>query len=681
MTKAESPSKESEAALAGVTPMMRQYLALKERHPGYLLFYRMGDFFEMFFDDAIAASAALDIALTKRGKHMGEDIAMCGVPVHQAEAYLHKLTSHGFRVAVCDQLENPAEAKKRGAKSVVRRDVVRLVTAGTLTEDALLEGRAHNFLAALAGTGRSMAMAWADISTGAVFVQPAAASDLSVLLARVEPRELLVPERLIQRTDLFELLAERRDALTTLPDARFSSANAAKLLQDSFGVGTLDSFGSFDRAEIAALGALVDYLILTQKGVLPALRAPTRYASDDIVQIDTATRTNLELVHTLSGSRKGALLDAIDRTCTHAGGRLLSARLAAPSTRPVIVGRRLDAIGHFIGAEDLRRDARAALRAAPDLERALARLTLNRGGPRDLAAIRDGLRAAEGVAGLMDVIVDLGVPEELADARRHLTGYAVLVDRLARALRPDLPVQTRDGEFIAVDYSSELDELRTLRDQSRKLILDLEGGYKRESGVSALKIKHNNVLGYFVEVSAAHGETLRDYRDADGTATFVHRQTMANATRFTTPALADLERRISEAADKALTLELALFSDLVGEVCGRAREIAATAEALAVVDVAAGLAELAVAERYCRPTVDDSVRFAITGGRHPVVEQALRKAGESDFVPNGCVLEGHDESGGRLWLVTGPNMAGKSTFLAPECSDRHPGPGGQLCPC
>ncbi|MGF1626908.1 MAG: DNA mismatch repair protein MutS, partial [Alphaproteobacteria bacterium] len=366
----------------GATPMMQQYLALKARHPGYLLFYRMGDFFEMFFEDAVQAAAALDIALTKRGKHLGEDIAMCGVPVHQAEGYLHKLTSKGFRVAVCEQLEDPALAKQRGgAKAVVRRDVVRLVTAGTLTEDALLDGRSHNYLAALADTGStlgsgSLALAWADISTGAVAVQAATPSDLPALIARVEPRELLLPERLLQHSALFETFAERKSALTPQPNARFSSAGGAKLLQQVYGVGTMDGFGGFERAEIAALGALVDYLLLTQKGTLPALRRPQRLQPGDTVQIDAATRANLELVRTLSGERRGALLDAVDRCCTQPGGRLLAARLAAPSTDIAEIGRRLDAVAHFVAGDSLRAEARAALRGAPDLERALARLTV-----------------------------------------------------------------------------------------------------------------------------------------------------------------------------------------------------------------------------------------------------------------------------------------------------------------
>ncbi|MEZ5670628.1 MAG: DNA mismatch repair protein MutS [Alphaproteobacteria bacterium] len=666
MSDLDSPPAEAapDGVPDGATPMMQQYLALKARHPGYLLFFRMGDFFEMFFDDAVAASQALDIALTKRGKHLGEDIAMCGVPVHQAEAYLHRLTGQGFRVAVCDQLEDPAEAKKRGgAKAVVRRDVVRLVTAGTLTEDALLDGRAHNFLAALADAAGALALAWADISTGAVAVQPVAEADLAAALARIEPSEILLPERLLQRPDLFEALGERKAALTPQPDARFSSANAARLLQQTYAVGTMDAFGGFGRAETAALGALVDYLLLTQKGALPALRPPVRMAAGDVVQIDAATRANLELVRTLGGGRKGALLDAVDRTCTHAGGRLLAARLAAPATDPAAIARRLDAVGHFVAAEELRRDVRAALRAAPDLERALARLSLGRGGPRDLAAIRDGLAAAAGVAALVDRAAGLGLPDETAAACGRLTGHDVLVDRLARALKDELPALPRDGDFVAAGYAPELDALRTLRDRSRKLILELEGRYRKDSGVASLKIRHNNVLGYYIEVTATHGETLRNHRSDEGTAAFVHRQTMANAVRFTTTELAELERRIAEAADKALALELALFADLAGEATGRAAEIGATAEALAAIDVAAGLAELAATQRYCRPTVDASDRFAIAGGRHPVVELALSRAGDSGFVPNGCTLEGTAADGGRLWLVTGPNMAGKSTFL------------------
>jgi DNA mismatch repair protein MutS len=634
--------------------MMVQYLEIKRAHPEHLLFYRMGDFYELFFDDAVKASAALDITLTKRGRHDGADIPMCGVPVHSHEAYLSRLIRRGFKVAVCEQVEDPAEARKRGgAKALVKREVVRLITPGTLTEDTLLEAHRHNYLAALAEAERHLALAWLDMSTGEFWVQSIEPTRLAAALARLEPGELLVSERLLQRQDLFECFAERRPALTPLPGGRFDSENARRRLETLYGVRALDAFGNFGRAELAAAGALIDYVDLTQKGRLPRLSPPRRVADGAALEVDAATRRNLEFERTLGGERRGSLLGTIDRTLTGAGARLLAARLAAPLTDPGAIARRLDMVQLFVEDGPLRDAVRVVLRRCPDVERALSRLTLGRGGPRDLAAVGDALaeaprlRTALAGGGLAEP------PEGIRKAARDLGHHQVLVDRLARALGPELPVAARDGGFIAAGYAPALDELRTLRDESRRLVAGLERRYREETGIAALKVRHNNVLGYFVEATATHADKLM------AESRFVHRQTLASAVRFATTELADLERRIAEAGDKALALELELFQDLVGEVAGRAEAVALAARALARLDVAAALAELAVSERYCRPQVDDSLAFAVEGGRHPVVEAALKAGDAGPFVANDCDLAPER----RLWLVTGPNMAGKSTFL------------------
>jgi DNA mismatch repair protein MutS len=640
------------AALA--SPAMTQYLAAKRQHPDCLLFYRMGDFYELFFDDAVKASQALDIALTKRGQHAGQDIPMCGVPAHAADAYLSKLIRRGFKVAVCEQMEDPAEAKKRGAKAVVRREVIRIVTPGTITEDTLLDARSHNYLAALADAGGGLGLAWLDVSTGDFFVQPANAADLGAALARLEPGELLLPDRLLQHPPLFELLGEWKSALSPLPSARFDSENARRRLESLYGVRALDGFGAFTRAELAAAGSLVDYVALTQAGKLPRLEAPRRVARGAVLEIDGATRRNLELTRSLSGDRRGSLLATIDRTLTGAGARLLAARLSAPLTDPAAIARRQDGVAFFVADERLRQTLRERLRRVPDIERALSRLSLGRGGPRDLAAIRDALSEAAQLRAVLEQPPQLTtLPAGLDAVRRDLGHHVELVGRLARALAADLPLLARDGGFIAQGYSPELDELRTLRDASRRLIVDLEGRYRADTGISSLKIRHNNVLGYYVETTSIHADKL--LKDS----AFIHRQTMASAMRFTTVALGDLEQRIATAADKALAIELAMFDDLVGEVTARAESLALAAQALAALDVATALADLAVTEHWCRPLLDDSRAFDIRQGRHPVVEAALARAHESAFVPNGCDL-GEAQ---RLWLVTGPNMAGKSTFL------------------
>jgi DNA mismatch repair protein MutS len=642
---------DSRSAVDEATPLMAQYLALKAENPDCLLFYRMGDFYELFFEDAVAASGALDITLTKRGKHNGQDIQMCGVPVHAAETYLQRLIKKGFRVAVCEQMEDPAEAKRRGSKSVVRRDVIRLVTPGTLTEDSLLDARRHNYLAALAEVRGALALAWVDVSTGAFSVEAPEAPSLPAALARLEPGELLVADRLIQDPALFETFAPWKARLTPLPAARFDSENARKRLEHLYGVAALDGFGAFSRAEVAACGVLVDYIELTQKGRIPRLAPPRREAAGAILEIDPATRRNLELHETLSGERQGSLLSVIDRTVTGAGGRLLAQRLAAPLTDPAEIARRLDAVGFLVAEEAPRKALRAMLSHAPDIERALSRLSVGRGGPRDLVGIREGLaRAAEARAAL-DALAHL--PAALTEAARDLGHHAALIERLARAIRPDPPAWTRDGGFIAEGYAPQLDELRTLRDESRRLIAGLQAKYARDTGVASLKIRHNNVLGYFIEVTATNADKM-----PTGGA-FHHRQTMANAVRYSTAELSELQGRIDRAADQALALELELFEDLVGEVAARAEPIALAADALARIDVAAALAELAATRRYVRPRIDESKAFAIVGGRHPVVEASLSAAHAADFVPNDCDLAASQ----RLWLVTGPNMAGKSTFL------------------
>jgi DNA mismatch repair protein MutS len=633
---------------AAATPLMAQYLDIKRRHPDCLLFYRMGDFYELFFEDAAAAAKALDITLTKRGKHEGGDIPMAGVPVHAADGYLSRLIRQGFKVAVCEQVEDPAEAKKRGNKAPVRRAVVRVVTPGTLTEDTLLDARRHNYLVALGEAGGGLGLAWLDLSTGDFFLQPLDRLGLGAALARLEPGELLVPERLTARDEL----ADWKRVLTPLANPRFDSEAGRRRLENLFRVASLDAFGAFGRPELAAAGALVDYVELTQQGKLPRLGTPRRIAAGAVMEIDAATRRNLELTQTLAGERRGSLLAAIDRTVTGGGARLLAERLSAPLTDPAAIAARHDAVEFFVVAERLREDVRAALRRCPDLERSLSRLTVGRGGPRDLAALRDGLALAAELRALFSGEGLPLQPDEVKAAAAALGDHARLVGLLASSLAADLPLLARDGGFIAAGCSADLDELRRLRDDSRRTIAELQARYAAETGVATLKIRHNNVLGYYIEVGPNHGSKLAQ-------PLFIHRQTLASAMRFTTVELSELESRIASAADRALAVELALFEKLCAEVNGEAEAIAAAASGLARLDVAASLAEIAAEQRWCRPEIDDSFSFSVESGRHPVVEQALAMQHAGPFVANDCELR----AGERLWLLTGPNMAGKSTFL------------------
>jgi len=636
--------------------MMRQYLAIKASHPDHLVFYRMGDFYELFFDDAVRASAALDIALTKRGQHLGEDIKMCGVPVHSHEAYLSRLIRQGFKVAVCEQVEDPAEARKRGAKSVVERAVVRVITPGTLTEDSLLDARSHNYLAAVAEAQGELALAWLDLSTADFATQPLQPAQLAAALARLAPGELLVPDRLLAREALKSAFEDWNSALTPLPSARFDSDNAAKRLQAAFNVAALDSFGAFTRAEIAACGALLDYVDLTQAGKRPALSPPRRERPDGTMEIDPATRRNLELVKSLDGKRDGSLLATIDRTLTGPGARLLAERLAAPLTDRAEIERRLDLVQLFVERPALREKVREALKRTPDVERALQRLSVGRGGPRDLLALRDGLDFAEALSAMLGAEPEALAPPPapLGEIVKAATGHRPLIQSLSVALAEEPPLFARDGGFIRAGYRPELDEQRTLRDDSRKTVAALEAKYRTATGVATLKIRHNNMIGYHIEVTATHADKL----DLAALG-FTRRQSMSNATRFSTAELADLETRIGRAADQALAIELSIFEGLLGEAMAVSVAVVAAGRALAALDVAAASAELATSGNYVRPVLSDDTQFKLDGGRHPVVEAALSRRGGTGFVPNDCDLG----DARRLWLLTGPNMAGKSTFL------------------
>ena len=638
---------------ATVTPMMAQYLEIKSGYPDALLFYRMGDFYELFFDDAVAAAEALDIALTKRGKHDGNDIPMCGVPVHAAEGYLLTLIRKGFRVAVGEQLETPAEAKKRGNKSVVKRDVVRLVTPGTLTEESLLEARRHNYLAAFAEVRDSHALAWVDISTGAFHVMTVPLVRLGPELARLAPSELLIAEG--KESEHRELEAEFGLSLTSLARASFDSTGAEARLCTLFGVTSLDAFGSFERAEVSAMGALIEYLDMTQKGNLPLLRKPVKEAEARTIQIDAATRRNLELTHSLSGGRSGTLLAVMDRTVTASGARLLERRISSPSRVLETIHARLEAVDFAVNSPRVAQDIRDRLRSVPDLERALSRLSLDRGGPRDLAAIRNGLSEA---AYFNQTLHALDFPPLLKDAVSNLAGHDELVDLLDEALIAEPPLLVRDGGFIAQGYREELDEVRQLRDEGRSVVAKMQAQFVTDTGISALKIKHNNVLGYFIETTSTHAEKMLSPPLSDK---FIHRQTTANQVRFTTVELSELETKILNAGNHAVELEKHLYASLREAILAKSGEIGATSAALAELDLAAALADLAQSENWVKPVVDNSRAFDIQGGRHPVVERALAQQSGAQFVANDCNLSADTDAA--IWLLTGPNMAGKSTYL------------------
>jgi DNA mismatch repair protein MutS len=644
------------------TPVMEQYIEIKAANPDCLLFYRMGDFYELFFEDAEIAARALGIVLTKRGKHLGSDIPMCGVPVHRSDEYLHRLIAMGHRVAVCEQLEDPAEARKRGGKSVVRRDVIRLVTPGTLTEDTLLDARRNNYLLAIArarssaGEESRFAIAWIDISTGEFRIAECDRAAVAADIARLEPGEIIVSDALYDDPELAPYLRSL-PAVTPLTRDVFDGASAERRLAGYFGLSTTEGFGALSRLELTTAAACITYVERTQLGQRPPLSPPVREPQGTTLLIDQATRSNLELVRTLSGERRGSLLAAVDRSVTAAGSRLLAQRLAAPLTDAAAIGRRHDAVAFFVANAGARGDVRERLKAAPDLARSLARLVVGRGGPRDLAAVRDGITAAAGLAARLEQFPEIA--EELAQATQSLRRPdPAIAAELATALADELPYLKRDGGFVRTGYDTVLDEARALRDESRRVIAALQGRYADTAAVRALKIRHNNVLGYFVEVTAQHGDKLMA---PPLNATFIHRQTLAGQVRFTTTELGELEAKIASAADRALGIELESFDKLAATVTAAAAAIKDAAGALAILDVATALAQLAIERHYVRPEIDASLDFIIEGGRHPVVEQVLTG---DPFVANDCDLSPPaPATHGRIYLLTGPNMAGKSTYL------------------
>ncbi len=630
------------SAPAGTTPMMAQYLTLKAEAGDCLLFYRMGDFFELFFDDARTAAQVLDIALTSRGEHQGEPIPMCGVPVHSAEGYLARLIKAGCRVAIAEQVETPEEAKKRGgSKALVARDIVRFVTAGTLTEEALLEPRRANVLAAVCEVRGTIGLAACDISTGRMELEECSGDRLGAALARLGASEVVVPEG----------WSDAPHEAIVRPPRDFASDGGEARLKAVHGVATLDGFGSFSRAMLAAAGGLVGYLDHVGRGKLPLLLPPVGRDGQAHLAMDEATRASLEILVSSQGSRRGSLIEAIDRCVTGAGARLLAEDLSAPLTDAAMIEARLALVDWLHGNPLLRSDLRAVLRALPDIGRALGRIVAGRGSPRDLGQLRDGLSEARRIHDHLHRQQDR--PALLEALLPHFTGHGALTDLYARALVPTPPTERAQGGFIAEGYDHALDELRRISGDARRAIAVLEAKYREQTGIAALKIRHNGVLGYFVEVPARHADALMAPDSG-----FTHRQTMAGAVRFNALALHEEASRIAEAGGHALAAEEAHFEELVTQAVAARHAIAATADALARLDVACGQAERAAEGGWCRPQVVEDSRLEIEGGRHPVVEAALAAKG-GRFVANDCRLSAQD----RLWLVGGPNMGGKSTFL------------------
>lgn len=639
-------------ALDGVTPSMKQYLAIKAQHADMLLFYRMGDFYELFFDDARVAAQTLDIALTKRGTMHGHPIEMCGVPYHAADAYLQRLIAAGHKVAICEQLETPEEAKARGGyKAVMHRDVVRIVTAGTITEENLLSSHHSNYLAALARHEDQMTLACIELTTGAFHFMETTHANLSADLARYDPSEIIVAQRDFEHTPVQEALKEYRSRCTVRSDALMHPEQAQRALARYYDATHTDVWGIERPADVTACGMVCDYVYVTQKASVPRLDEPRKVLPKEYMQLDAATARNLELTHNLQGQRKGSLLAVIDHTHSAAGGRLLAQWLMQPLAHAASINARLDAVLWIKEHQVLRTSLCDWLKQSTDLERALGRLHLGRGGPRDMQAVRTACYVATEIYTLLASQSSDEMPLLWRNLLHELGSHSALGEELQRALRDDVPLLARDGGFIREDYDCGLDELRTMRDESRRVIASMQQRYSDETGITSLKIKHNHVLGYYIEITKRHEPHILSH--------FIHRQSMKDVLRYSTVELGELEQKIVSAADRALKLELELYEQVLAKILSQSDRLISAARALAHIDVLVSFAELAHKRRYVRPIIDDSMRFTIEAGRHPVVEHFLMQDKGTPFIGNDCTLE-HKT---RLWLLTGPNMAGKSTFL------------------
>lgn len=656
----------AEKQMHKTTPMMEQYIEIKAAYPDVLLFYQMGDFYELFFQDAIQAANSLKITLTKRGKYLGEDIPMCGVPVHACHDYLQKLISLGYRVALCEQAESPMEAKKRGYKSVVKRRVVRLVTPSTLTEAQLLDPQQSNYFVTLGYDEKtqSYAISWVDISTGIFGVAPSSFDHLLTDLMRYEPKEIIISDAFSQNPAYANLLKILGRLVIFEPQSYFDAKAAVNRILSFYNVFSLDSFSPFTNAELSAISSALAYVQKTQLDQHPPLMKPVSVTENDFVFMDNATKNNLELLCSLSGKKKGSLLSAIDRTTTGSGARLLRERLITPLKNSYKINERLESVMFFYQEPQIQNDLLALLQRSSDMPRALSRLALIRGSPHDLQNLANGL---EILIKIHKIFKNSLLPRELSDANEILKKTPIsLMQTLKSALADELPNSKKDGDFIRPLYNKALDEARQLRDESRIIIANMQQDYILETGIKNLKIKYNNVLGYFIEITAMNADKL--LKDPKYNTKFIHRQSMTNAVRFTTKELNDMQIKISQAAERALEIELNIFDDLSRQLIEFSDFIQKATLSLSIFDVSNALATLAREQNYKKPIVDDSLTFIIEKGRHPVVEQALHEKSEKPFIANDCNLSPiksseNSEKKGTLWLLTGPNMGGKSTFL------------------
>ena len=646
------------------TPMMQQYLSVKEQYKDYLLMYRMGDFYEMFFDDAMTASKALDIALTHRGTYMGKPVPMCGIPYHAFSSYMPKLVKQGIKVAICEQTEDPAEAKKRGYKAVVRREVSRIITAGTLTEDNLLNGSFNNYLMSVVindGLDVKVSVAIADISTGEFSVQSFEENAIAELISFVvikNPAEIIISDEDIKNPKLETFVSQFKSKLVLKPKTFFDEINSKRNICDIFKVSDVSVIGNFSSPEIEVQGAILNYIQLTQIGQLPNISKPVKEANSDILQIDAFSVKNLEIFENINDetTNNSNLFAVMDRTKTPMGKRELKRALSAPLANAQKINKRLNSVEFFVGNQELLCDIRDILSQIFDIQRIVSRISCNRAGPRDLLNIGTTLAVIPNLKSLLCNAVQNSIENPLGGIIDGLRDFSELSKKLNNAIIDEPPILTRDGGFIKDGFHPTLDEYKSLSQNTKQVILDLQAKYALQTSIMNLKIKYNNIVGYFVEVPSKQATALMAPDSG-----FQHKQTLVNGVRFTTPELSEIEQKILVANEKYLSLELEIFNNLCHEILNRVDDITILSNAISELDLYTSLALLAIENDYVKPEVDNSFDFEIVDGRHPVVEANLKKLNVS-FIPNDCVLENKGDDS-KLWILTGPNMAGKSTFL------------------
>ncbi len=638
------------------TPMMDQYLNIKNQYKDVLLFYRMGDFYELFFEDAVVASQALDIALTKRGKSNGKDIPMCGVPFHSADNYLPKLIKKGFNVAVCEQTETAEEAKIKSKKGPLKREVVRIISPGTLTEDNLLERKTNNFLGALSDNNGSISIAWVDVSTG-YFKSRNIQEDnksstkqlLANLLLRMNFSELLISEDF----DLDLIVEEWHSILKKQPPSLFHYSSCLDQILSYYSIVSLEGVGSFSDGEIKAAAVLLSYLKLTQCGKIPLLSMIQTETQNNFLEIDYFTQKSLEIFNNLSGGTEGSLISCLDETKTACGARLLKQRVIEPFCKIEQIQDRYDLTNWIIENKINISQYQIDFENIPDLERSLSRISLSRGGPKDLFLMSNGLLIIKGIyEDLISHNQDGKTPSLLNFIIDNLDIDYSLFSNINKAFKSNVPIIAKEGNFIKEGYNKELDLLRNYRNYELDHIAKLQKKYSDLTNVNSLKIKHNRMLGYHIEVRALHDESMRNID------LFIHRQTTAQTSRFTTVELNDVENQIINSFEKALKIEIDIFNNFVTQILDKGKEILNVALSISELDISIMVANQSISRNYTCPNILEEKTLEIFGGRHPVVEQQMN-LNEKSFIFNDCILNKRDF----IWLITGPNMAGKSTFL------------------